>query len=82
LLCYYMVLKGIPNVNTGFLLMILCLLILFQLTELKNTSRISRLTSYMSLNINTALMLLLVLVLLDTCFGSQLPHDTYLSAVL
>jgi len=80
LLCYYMVLKGIPNVNTGFLLMILCLLILFQLTELKNTSRISRLTSYMSLNINTALMLLLVLVLLDTCFGSQLPHDTYLSA--
>jgi len=36
LLCYYVVLKCIPNINTGFMMLLICVLLIFQLCEVKN----------------------------------------------
>merc|ERR1712224_1178286 len=36
LLCYYVVLKCIPNINSGFMMLLICVLLIFQLCEVKN----------------------------------------------
>jgi len=72
--------KGIPNINTGLLLMMLCIIVMYQMCEIKNVSSISRLISYVCINTQLTLVLLIMLVLMDVCFGSQLPQDMYLSS--
>jgi quinol-cytochrome oxidoreductase complex cytochrome b subunit len=80
LLCLYVVLKGIPNINSGFLMLLICILLMYQMCEVKNVSSISRLTSYICINTNVFIIYLFILIWCDVCIGAQLPQDMFLSS--
>merc|ERR1712157_694738 len=69
----------IPNINSGFIMLLICVLLIFHVSEAKNISIISRLTSYICININIVNSYMFFLIISDVYLGSQLPQDMFLS---